>query len=103
MPRNRNRRLRLNTTQNSVMFKLTVCVLTLVAYGFFFVWQNVQCVQTGENICILEKKLKKLGKANDLLALRITRLKAPFNIQKSIEEKNLQLVAARENQIVKLR
>ena len=99
----RNRKLRLNTTQNSVIFKLIVCVLVLVAYGFFFVWQNVQCVQTGENIHLLEKRLKKLGKSNDLLTLKITQLKAPFNIQRSIKEKNLQLVAAKENQIVKLR
>ncbi len=103
MPRNRNRKLRLNTTQNSMMLKMISFVSILAAYGFFFVWQNIQCVQTGENIRELEVRLKKVVKENKRLEFEITQLKAPYNIHKSIKEHNLQMVAVRENQIVKLR
>ncbi|MBN2189993.1 MAG: hypothetical protein JW728_02145 [Candidatus Aureabacteria bacterium] len=103
MPRNRNRRLRLNTTQNSMMLRMISYVSILVAYGFFFVWQNIQCVQTGENIRELEDRMKKIIKENNRLEFEITQLKAPYNIHKSIKEYNLQMVAVRENQIVKLR
>ncbi|MDD5644638.1 MAG: hypothetical protein PHO00_04230 [bacterium] len=103
MLRNRNRRLRLNTAQNSMMMRMISYFSILVVYGFFFVWQNIQCVKTGENIRELEEKTKKIIKENNRLEFEITRLKAPYSIQNSIKEYNLQMVAARENQIVKLR
>lgn len=82
------------------------CVLACVciaAVGLAYVWQKNQIYRLGDELKKREAAVLAAQKRNALLAAQLEQLKSPALLEASCRRHGLNLVAPRENQIVRLR
>jgi hypothetical protein len=80
---------------------LVACVCIAIC-GLGYVWQKNAIYRLGDEIKRREAALSSAQKRNTMLAAQLARLQSPAQLESRCQRYNLDLVAPRESQVVRL-